>query len=143
MFKVHVIFQLVCLLHLYMEVFFSLQISNFWIFVDVYSFNTLGCLWKRWDSIPSWWNHWNIVKRLSLCNTSLCPGNFSCAVLFWEFESNLCCIMLCVLQQYLYCLKNCHYVWLFFITWCNIWKSKCETGAMNVEVQLWFFFYVV
>lgn len=37
----------------------------------------LGCLWRRCNSIPNWRNHWNSVKRLSLCDTTLCPGTFS------------------------------------------------------------------
>lgn len=38
-------------------------------------FNIIGCLWRRWYSIPNWWNHWNTFWKLSLCNTSLCSGN--------------------------------------------------------------------
>lgn len=42
-----------------------------------FGFYALGYFWRKWNSIPNWWNHWNSFSRISLCNTSLCSGIFS------------------------------------------------------------------
>lgn len=45
----------------------------------------VGYIWRRWISIPNWWNNWNFIQWSSLCHATLCKGNIH--LFLWAFSS--------------------------------------------------------
>lgn len=110
------------------------------IYSNLGSFYVLGCIWRRWHSIPNWWNYWNTFKRLSLCNTSLCSGTICHCIIVSVGK-----ISVSYIREYVHAHAGVIllHASLFFQTFklqklsLNVTTPNMQNGVIFVESETW------